>query len=567
MLAALTANAVRGAFYPLLLARRGSLVPKGAWVELTLDGPVTELERPMRRFRSPRELLMGGPAAKPPTTVAAVRELCEAIAEDGDVGGLLLTVRNVGCGSAVATSLRDAFLALRAAGKKVVAWLPDGASTREYVVAVAADKVLATPQATVAPLGYAAGMTFLRSLLARGGVEAEVFARREYKSAAEAFTRDSFSEANRRQTEALLDRAYEAAVRAIAEGRKVDPDRARRAINEGPWRAPDAVREGLLDATAYDDELATHLDNAPKRVPARAYLALARAMRFRPLGAERRVGVVEVRGPIVSEAGMAFGAVADARRITGALRAAREDRSLGAVVLHVDTRGGSALASDVIAREVERLREKKPVVAYFADVAASGGYYVSALAREIVAQPLTVTGSIGVIALRLTASRALEKVGVNHEVIRRGERADLGSPFRALDDGDRAAFDREIDGLYDDFVGVVARGRGRPAGEVEPLARGRVYAGVDAHAVGLVDHLGGLDVALARARALDGGRFAPEPVVVTPPRHTPPPAEAPAPVRAALAAFGDAAGSLDLLTLLLSSPHDHLFAWEDAPGL
>ena len=106
MLAALTANAVRGAFYPLLLARRGSLVPKGAWVELTLDGPVTELERPLRRLRSPRELLMGGPAAKPPTTVAAVRELCDAIAKDDDVGGLLVTIRGVGCGSAVATSRR-----------------------------------------------------------------------------------------------------------------------------------------------------------------------------------------------------------------------------------------------------------------------------------------------------------------------------------------------------------------------------------------------------------------------------------------------------------------------------
>jgi len=565
MLAALTANALRGVFYPLLTARRRALVPKGAWVELTLDGPVTELERPLRRLRSPRELLLGGPAARPPTTVAAVRELCDAIAADDAVGGLLVTIRGVACGAAVATGLRDAFLALRARGKRVIAWLPDGASTREYVLATGAEVLLATPQSTVAPLGHAAGITFFRTLLARGGVEAEVFARREYKSAAEAFTRDAFSEANRRQTEALLDRAHAATVAAIAEGRRLDPDRARSLIDQGPWRAADAVREGLLDATCYDYSLGEHL-GSPRRVPAPAYLALARARRFRPLGPSRRVGVVEVRGPIVSEARMAFGAVADARRIVGALRVAREDPGLGAVVLHVDTRGGSALASDVIAREVERLGAVKPVVAYFADVAASGGYYVAAPAREIVAQPLTVTGSIGVIALRLTAARALEKLGVTHEVIRRGERADLASPFRALDDGDRAAFEREIDRLYDDFVAIVAKGRGRPAAAVEPLARGRVYAGVDAHAVGLVDRLGGLDVALARAQTLDGGRFAPEPVVVAPPRRTPPVPETPAPVKAALAALGETAGSLDLLTLLLSSPHDHLFAWEDAPG-
>lgn len=569
MLATLTANAFRAAFYPLLLVRRRAVVPTGAWVELTLDGPVTEIERPAQRFRSPREFLLhGGATVKPPTTVAAVRELCDAIAKDDDVAGLLLTIRSVQCGHAVATGLREAFAALRAAGKRVVAWLPDGASTREYVIAVAAEKVYATPQATVAPLGVAAGTTFFRSLLARGGVEAEVFARREYKSAAEAFTRDSYSEANRRQIEALLDRVHEATVGAIAEGRSMDADKARRAIDEGPWRAPDAVREGLLDGTAYDDELAGRLGaDAKKRVPARAYLALARAMRFRALGPERRVGVVEVRGPIVSEARMAFGAVADARRIVGALRVARESRDVGAVVLHVDTRGGSALASDVIAREVERLREEKPVVAYFADVAASGGYYVAALAREIVAQPLTVTGSIGVIALRLTATRALEKVGVTHEVIRRGERADLMSPYRELNQGDRAAFDREIDGFYNDFVGIVARGRGRDPAEVELLARGRVYAGVDAHAAGLVDKLGGLDVAIARARTLDGGRFAEGPVVIPPPRHTPPPPDPPAAVKAALAAFGEGGGSLDLLTLLLSSPHDHLFAWEDVADL
>jgi protease-4 len=562
MFTSLASTVARGVFYPLLLVRRRALVPKGAWVELTLDGPVTEIERPLRRLRSPREFLLGPRAIAPPITVAAVRELCGAIVTDNDVGGLLVTLRAVGCGHAVAGSLRDALLTLRNAGKRVVVWLPDGASTREYVIATAADTILATPQSTLSPLGHAAEMTFFRALLARGGIEADVFARREYKSAAEAFTRDSFSEPNRRQIEALLDRVYEATVRAIAEGRRMDVERVRRLIDGGPWRASDAVREGLLDATTYDDSLAAYL-GSHTRVPARAYLSLVRAMRFLPLGALRRVGVVEVRGPIVSEARVAFGAVADARRITGALRVAREDRSLGAVVLYVDTRGGSALASDVIAREVERLREEKPVVAYFSDVAASGGYYAAALAREIVAQPLTVTGSIGVIALRFTAVRALEKMGLTHEVIRRGARADLTSPFRTLDDRDRAAFDRELDGFYDDFVGIVARGRGRPASEIELLARGRIYAGVDACAVGLVDRLGGLDVAIARACALDGGRFAPDPVVIAPPRRTPPPPEAPTPVRTMLATLGEAAGSFDLLTLLVSSPHEHLFAWEE----
>ncbi len=571
MLTPIVSNSLRALLYPLAALRRRSAVPSGAWVELTLEGAITELERPLPRFRAPRDVLLGAPAvSRPRTTVALVRELFDEVAADPAFDGVLLRVRGLECGWAVATSLRDAIAKLRAAGRKVVAYLPDGASSREFFVAAAAERIVATPQATIAPLGVAAGITFVRGLLARGGIEAEVFARREYKSAAEAFTRDSYSEANRRQTEALLDRTHQELVRAIAQGRNVDDDTARRWIDEGPWRAVDAARATMIDGTAYDDELPRHLGDRDdvRRVPAGAYLSLARSTRFRPWSAASRVGVVEVRGPIVTEARMAFGAVADAHRIVGALRAARANSGLGAVVLHIDTRGGSALASDLIAREVDRLREKKPVVAYFADVAASGGYYAGALAHEIVAQPTTVTGSIGVIALRFAAARTLEKLSLSHEVIRRGERADLMSPYRVWSESDRAAFDREIDGFYTDFVGIVARGRKRESADIEPLARGRVYAGSDAHAAGLVDHLGGLDLALERAKVLAGGRFEAAPVVIAPPWKTPDPPEPPA-ARALIAALGGAPagrGALDLLTLMASS-NEHLFAWEDLASL
>lgn len=568
MLRPLIVNAARASLRPITWLRHRRVVPRGAWIELALEGPITELEAPPARFRSPRAWLLGDGRARPPLTVAALRELFDAAADDDHVEGVLLRIRGVSCGWAVAASVREAITALRARNRRVVAWLPEGADTREYYLATAADRVLATPQATLAPLGFAAGMTFVRGLLARGGVEADVFARREYKSAAEAFTRDGYSEANRHQTGALLDRLHTELVRAIVEGRRVDEATARRWIDEGPWRAVDVVRDGMLDGTAYDDELpnAVGASGPVTRVPAGAFLSLARASRFEALRAGARVGVVEVRGPIVGEARVAFGAVADAHRITAALRSARANPAIGAVVLHVDTRGGSALASDLLAREVERLREKKPVVAYFADVAASGGYYVGALAHEIVAQPTTVTGSIGVIAMRFAASRALEQLSLTHEVIRRGERADLMSPYRVWSEGDRAAFDREIDGLYRDFVAIVARGRGRPESEIEPLARGRVYAGADAHAAGLVDRLGGMNVALERARTLAGGRFAERPVVVRPPGAMPDAPEAPA-AKALLAALGGTAhgGALDVLTLMLSSS-EHLFAWHDLPS-
>ena len=563
MLGTIASNAARIVLFPALFARRRAMVPQGTWVEVRLHGSVSEIERPMQRWLRPLAVARAQPS------VAALRTLFRAVAQDPSVGGVVLRLGALHCGWATATSLRELVLGLRAAGKRTVAYLPEGASTREYFVAVACDKVLTTPQAILTPLGIASGMTFLRGLLARGGIEAEVYARREYKSAAEAFTRDGYSEPNRAQVTALLEHLHGEFVRAIADGRRVDEGRARAMVDGGPYRPVDAVREGMIDGVAYDDELPLHLGAGRhvKLVKAGAYFALVQAMALRPMTRRRRVGLVEVRGVIVPQARFALGNVADAHRVTAALRAARAAKHIDAVVLYVDSQGGSALASDLIAREVERLREKKPVVAYFSDTAASGGYYVAAPAAEIVAQPTTVTGSIGVIAMRFLAIRALEKLGITHEVIRRGERADFLSPYRAWNDGDRAAFERSIDGFYNDFVAIVAKGRGRDVSVIEPLARGRVYAGREAFDVGLVDHLGGLDLALRRARELAGGNFDDEPVLVAP-RGMPDPPEPPAAVQPLVAFLveqfqGVRGGGTDLLHLALAAPTEHLFAFED----
>ncbi|MEI8258773.1 MAG: signal peptide peptidase SppA, partial [Deltaproteobacteria bacterium] len=256
----------------------------------------------------------------------------------------------------------------------------------------------------------------------------------------------------------------------------------------------------------------------------------------------------------------ALGRVADATRVSGALRVARANPGVAAVVLYVDSPGGSALASDLIAREVERLREKKPVVAYFSNTAASGGYYVAALANEIVAQPVSVTGSIGVVALRFVLERTLEKLGLHHEVVRRGAHADMLSPYRHWSDAERAVLDRQLDGTYNDFVGIVARGRGREPEEIEPLAGGRVYSGRDALAVGLVDRLGGLDEAIARAAALGNVPPDRDVVVISPPRHLPAPAEPPPAVEPIARRLGV---SVDLVNLALSSSRQSLFTVDE----
>jgi protease-4 len=324
-----------------------------------------------------------------------------------------------------------------------------------------------------------------------------------------------------------------------------------------------AVEKRLIDGVAYDDEMPSKLGEKARTMKAGQYLATANAWKLLPWWPKRgrRVGIVEVRGAIVDDAGAALGRIADATHVGAALRVARAHPGIGAVVLYVDSPGGSALASDLIAREVERLKEKKPVVAYFANTAASGGYYVSALASEIVAQPVTITGSIGVIAMRFVLERTLEKLGLRHEVIRRGAHADLMSPYRHWNDEERALFDREIDGAYKDFVSIVARGRKRSFDEIEPLARGRVYSGKDALAVGLVDRLGGLETAIARAAELGDVKGDRDPVMIHPPRHLPEPPEPPPAVEPIAQRLGV---SLDLVNLALaSSPRETIFAIDE----
>src|SRR6185369_10305127 len=196
-------------------------------------------------------------------------------------------------------------------------------------------------------------------------------------------------------------------------------------------------------------------------------------------------------------------------------------------------------ASDRIYHEVTRLAEVKPVVAYMSNVAASGGYYVAAGAHAVVAQPETVTGSIGVVAARFVVGPLLERLGVFTDVVKRGARADFLSPARKLDEGERALFERELDAFYQTFLRVVAKGRKKPIEEIEPLAQGRVYSGADAFSRGLLDHLGGFDRALHELRErLGAGARDLEPKIIRPPRVVPSPPELPIPVHAMLRSIG-----------------------------
>jgi protease-4 len=451
--------------------------------------------------------------------VNAIGRFVDEVIADPRPAGVLLTIESLSGGWASMAALREELLRLRKAGKRVVAWLPRGGDEREIFVAMAAETLVAPPSADIGLKGVRSEGIFLRRTLDAIGIDVEVHARKEFKSAADRLTRDSRSDADRVQTEALLDGVENALVAAIAEGRAIDVSRARELVDLGPTRATVAKERGLLDLLGYDDDLANLL--GAKIEKAARYFARRRAGRdLRPILFRKPIiAVVQVHGGITamsSPLARAFGPVADEAQVVADLRAAERDPRVAGVVLDVDSPGGTVTASDAIFAAAKRLASKKPLVARMGDVAASGGYYVAVAARAIVAQPLTITGSIGVVAAQPLVPRLLARMHATRDVIARGKFADLGSPFRSPSEDDRALFEREVDGHYQAFVELVAEARGRSFEDIEPLARGRVWTGADARARGLVDHLGGFPRALELVReALPGIALDPLPRVIS----------------------------------------------------
>jgi protease-4 len=479
--------------YPWLAFRRARAAPRGAWVELEIDGRVPEL--PSRRS------LIDRVRGKRHPSLSDVRALALEMEGDPRPVGLLVTLKSYAGGMATALSLREVLLRLRKARRRVVVHLPGGVDTKGYFIASGADEIYAFPGAEVALLGFASGGVYVREALAKTGVVAEVLAHGKYKSAGESLTHDKMSEPQREQLGALLDRMYGSVRDALLTERGLTPAEATQAIDQGLHRIPEAVTAKLVDAALFDDEVVTKLSPDPKvrrAVPAMEYLGARRATK---LGSDRApcIGVVRVHGGIARGESL-FGRGALEGDVILAVRAARESRKVRGVVLHVDSPGGSALASARMHRELELLASEKPLVVSMANVAASGGYYVAAPAHAIVAQPLTVTGSIGVISARFAVGPVLRRFGIHVDTLKRGARADLYDTVHPLRDDERRAIEHEIGETYREFIAVVARGRKKSVDEIEALAQGRVWTGEDAHARGLVDVLGGFDVALAEAR-------------------------------------------------------------------
>lgn len=426
--------------------------------------------------------------------------------------------------------LRDAILDFRQSGKSVIAYLEYGGD-REYYLASAADRVVLLPTSPLDLTGVASYELFLRGTLDRIGAYPDFVRVGAYKTAPNALTERGFTPAHREMTESLNRDLYDQLIRGIAEARGKDVDEVRRLLDEGPFSPDEAQRAGLVDDLAYLDQLDDRVAVLKEGDRAHELLEESTYQRVSPAAAgirpRSRIAVLYVSGLIVSGRSSydaVNGPTAGSDTVVEQLRRIREDDSIRAIVVRVDSPGGSSVASDVIWRELTITRDgdpARPLVASMSDLAASGGYYVSMPAHVIVAQPATLTGSIGVYGGKFALAGTMEKLGVTTETVTSGRNAGIDSPFAPFTPEQRAKLAAYMDGFYRNFVDKAAASRRLRPEEIDAVAQGRVWTGRQAQERGLVDALGGLDraVAIAKERA---GIPADEDVelVTYPPRRT-----------------------------------------------
>jgi protease IV len=447
---------------------------------------------------------------------------------DSRVVALLARLGGKPIGLAAVQDLRQAVLEFAAAGKDTVAWADSlgefSAGNVQYYLATAFQKIWLQPSGDVGLTGIAVERMFLRGALDKLGAEFQVAKRYEYKSAAELFTEHGFSAPAREATERMTQSVTEQLAQAIAERRQLSRDKVAELIDAGPFLASRARDEGLIDELGYRDEV--YASVRKKAGPEAMLQYLGRYVRGKMLaeraretltslpaglqgGAEKAVAIIYATGPIRrgrSQRGPlpGQGGAMGSDTIAAAIRAAVKEPQVSAILLRVNSPGGSYVASDMVWREVVRARAAgKPVVVSMGNVAASGGYFISMAADQIVAQPGTITGSIGVLTGKPVLGEALGRAGVSSDLVIQGAHAAMFSQMRPFSADELNLVDNWLDHIYADFTGKVAQGRAMTTEQVHEIARGRVWTGADAAANGLVDELGGLDTAagIARKRA------------------------------------------------------------------
>ncbi|MDE0556504.1 MAG: signal peptide peptidase SppA [Candidatus Poribacteria bacterium] len=436
----------------------------------------------------------------------SLKEVLSIAKLDEDIAGILVRINGNSYGMAQLQEMADAILNFRESGRVVLCYLTN-CSTGDYIVASTCDGILIHPSSEVRLIGLRTERSFYKGTLDMLGIRADLERIGDYKSASESFTRKEMSEAQREIQNIILDDLYEQLVEVIANGRGWTREDVKKCIDAGPYTARQAFAAELVDRLVYEDELIdvvteltdehTDLVTPDEYTNSRLYTQHWRVP-------QPKIAIIEAKGLMLT--GDSFidpltgTQVMGADTIVQAIEAAQNDTAIKAVVLRIDSGGGLVAAADIIWRALVQLREYKPLVVSMGDVAASGGYYIAAPADVIVAEPGTITGSIGVISGKYSLKGLYEKLGIQKEILKRGEHADFYTDYGDYDASEQAIIQKQIKEIYDDFITKIALGRSElSTTDVDKLGQGRIWSGRQAKENGLVDELGGLNLALVIA--------------------------------------------------------------------
>jgi protease-4 len=513
ILAAVTVSAAALLFTAMVVGREPQISGNSTLL-LKVGGDLQEIE--------PGGLV--GQFIEAPPTVRSVVDALRKAKVDRRITSVVIRPSSTAALWGKVQEVRDAIIDFRRSGKPIIGYLEYGGE-QEFYLASACDKVYLMPTASLDLTGISSYELFLRGTLDKIGAFPDAMHIGDYKTASNSFTEHTFTPAHREMAESLNADLYEQLIVGLANGRHKSEAEVRSLIDHGPYLPEDAVRIGLIDDVAYEDELddkvqlgkggSRFLDQDDYRRVSLTSLGLNKGP---------KIAVIYAVG-LISSGSSSYdspqGQVLGSDTLIEYLRKARADRSIKAIVLRVDSPGGSAIASDVIWREVQLTRQVKPVIASMSDVAASGGYYIAMPATSIVAEPATLTGSIGVVMIKFVIDGTLKKLGLNMEGVSDGRYADIYSPVRPFSPEERQKVAEQMQATYDAFVEKAAQGRNTTPERIDAIGQGRVWTGKQAKQLGLVDELGGLERALAIAKR--SAKMSPDAeveLVVYPPRKS-----------------------------------------------
>lgn len=457
------------------------------------------------------------PATFKPKSSLGLNEILASIenaATDERIKGIYIDIQGVPVGMASVEEIRDALLKFKESGKWIVSY-SEVYTQKAYYVASVSDKIWLNPEGIVEWRGLGSQVVFLKNMFEKLELEPQIIRYGKFKSAVEPLMLDKMSEANRLQTMTYMDALWDQMVAGVSETRgKTVEELDAMAQNATVQNAEDALRTGLVDSLIYKDEVLADLRGRLGLEEEKDKIEFISLGKYKGAAKEKdenddvkssrdRIAVIYAVGGI--DGGEGDDESIGSETISKEIRKARLDEKVKAIVFRVNSGGGSALASDVIWRETVLAKKAKPFIVSFGDVAASGGYYISCAADTIVAQPNTITGSIGVFGVLFNAQKMLKnKFGIDVDTVKTNRFADLGGPLRPLTAVEREIIQKSVNDIYFEFIGKVAEGRGMTIDEVDSIGQGRVWSGKDALRIGLVDVLGGIDDAIAIAAAKAG---------------------------------------------------------------